>query len=421
MEMEMEMDIHHIHERGIVYKIQTGTETVGRCCRKVGSLAMVTRSQAKLAAKQEPQPTLLEPVRDTLLAAVLRTSPAVNLLIRRLCGPLDGVVSVLARAISLTVTDLFMTLVVPVCAVTVDVRFARQLMILFSIVLYCCNLAKNVLRLPRPHKPGDRARPLSDEEKSFGFPSLHCAASVAMPLLILSAGSPLAAAAASEADLPQLRSRVLLGWAASIGFARLHLGVHSLPDVLGGWLLGFGLWRQFDHLVASGTLDQAVSGGGWLLPAATLALALLLALLFPKGRGLDAQGRPGLTDDTVTESVIVIGCATGALLAAWRDATLPALAAPSLEAVAMLEGAAGGLARASIALIGTLAAKTLFKELTRRAVDAVADLAGGTAAAPRDKRKCDGTTARERVARLLCYVLLAIFLLDPLPELVGRR
>ena len=382
---------------------------------------MQTRSTTAKAAKDDSQPTLLEPVRSALLGAVLRTSPAVNLLIRRLCGPLDSAVTVLARAISLTVTDLFMTLVVPVCAVTVDARFARQLMILFSIVLYCCNLAKNVLRLPRPHKPGDSARPLSDEEKSFGFPSLHCAASVAMPLLILSAGSPLAAAAASDADLPQLRSRVLVGWAASIGFARLHLGVHSLPDVLGGYLLGFGLWRQFDHLVASGRLDQAASGGGWLLPAASLALALLLALLFPKGRGLDAQGKPGLTDDTVTESVIVIGCGTGSLLAAWREATLPALTAPSLAAVATLEGVGGGLARAVIALVGTLAAKTLFKELTRRAVDAVADLAGGPPAAPRDKSKCDGTTARERVARLMCYVLLAMFLLDPLPELVRSR
>lgn len=372
--------------------------------------------------ESKEEPTILEPVREALLSAVLRTSPAANLFLRRMCGPLDGAVAVLSGAISLTVTDLFMTLVVPVCAVIFDARFARHLMILFSIVLYTCNLAKNVLRLPRPHTPGDSARPLSDEEKSFGFPSLHCAASVAMPLLLFSAGSPLAAAAASDTDLPQLRSRVVVGWVASIAFARLHLGVHSLPDVLGGWLFGFGLWRQFDRLVASGRLDQAVGADGWLLPTAVLALALLLALLFPKGRGLGSQGtQPGPTDSTVAESVTVIGCAAGSLLAAWRDATLPGLAAPPLETIASLEGASGGLARAATALVGTLAAKTLFKELTRRAVDAAADLAGVPPAPPRDKRKCDGTTARERVARLLCYVLLAVFLLDLLPELVRSR
>ena len=350
----------------------------------------------------------LEPVREVILSAILKTSPGLNVRMRTLCGPLDGPLTVLARVTSLTVTAEFITLLVPILAVTVDVRFARQFMILFSLVLFSCNLVKNVLRLPRPHRVDDPARLLSDGERSFGFPSLHSASSVALPLLVVSTTeSPLAAVLPSSAPM------LALAWAGAIGWARLHLGVHSLPDVLGGWALGFGLWRLFTALQASGALDEAMYSTPWLAPCA-LPLALGLALRFPQGRGLD--GKPGVTDDTVTEAVIVIGCTTGTLLTAWREAQLPALAAPPLlGSLAPRDGALGALVlRVAVAAVGTLATKTVCKQATRRAVDAAADLVGW----PPPPRFCDGTTARERCARLGCYVLLACVVLDVQPALM---
>ena len=250
----------------------------------------------------------LDPVRELILKLILKTSPALNLRLRKLCGPFEAAATGLAHLVSVSVTVDFMTICVPVLTVTASVPFAQQLLLLFSLVLICCNLVKNALRLPRPARPGRPLRPLAELEQSFGFPSLHSAAAVAIPMLAVSPTSPLVAAL-PEAGLAGARAAAL-GWALLIGWARLHLGVHSLPDVLGGWALGLLLWRQFDAVLASGALEAAM-GSPWLAPCAA-PLILLLALGLPKGRAL--PGQAGATDTTVLEGVINLGCTLGALL-----------------------------------------------------------------------------------------------------------
>ena len=65
----------------------------------------------------------------------------------------------------------------------------------------------------------------------------------------------------TEAGLAGARAAAL-GWALIIGWARLHLGVHSLPDVLAGWALGLVLWRRYDSLLASGA-ESAMCTAWW--------------------------------------------------------------------------------------------------------------------------------------------------------------
>ena len=250
-----------------------------------------------------------DPVRELVLKLILKTSPALNLRLRKLCGPFEAAATGLAHLVSVTVTVDFMTVCVPALTVIASVAFAQQLLLLFSLVLICCNLAKNALRLPRPVRPGPGrlSRPLAELEQSYGFPSLHAAAALAIPMLAVSPTSPLVAAL-PEARLAGARAAAL-GWALLIGWARLHLGVHSLPDVLGGWALGLLVWRQFDAVLASGALEAAMASP-WLAPCAA-PLVLLLALCLPKGRALPAQA--GATDTTVLEGVINLGCTLGAL------------------------------------------------------------------------------------------------------------
>ena len=252
---------------------------------------------------------LFDPVRELVLKLILKTSPALNLRLRKLCGPFEAAATGLAHLVSVTVTVDFMTICVPVLTVMASVAFAQQLLLLFSLVLICCNLAKNALRLPRPVRPGPGrlSRPLAELEQSYGFPSLHAAAALAIPMLAVSPTSPLVAAL-PEARLAGARAAAL-GWALLIGWARLHLGVHSLPDVLGGWALGLLVWRQFDAVLASGALEAAMASP-WLAPCAA-PLILLLALGLPKGRAL--PGQAGATDTTVLEGVINLGCTLGAL------------------------------------------------------------------------------------------------------------
>ena len=252
---------------------------------------------------------LFNPVRELVLKLILKTSPALNLRLRKLCGPFEAAATGLAHLVSVTVTVDFMTICVPVLTVMASVAFAQQLLLLFSLVLISCNLAKNALRLPRPVRPGPGrlSRPLAELEQSYGFPSLHAAAALAIPMLAVSPTSPLVAAL-PEARLAGARAAAL-GWALLIGWARLHLGVHSLPDVLGGWALGLLVWRQFDAVLASGALEAAMASP-WLAPCAA-PLVLLLALGLPKGRAL--PGQAGATDTTVLEGVINLGCTLGAL------------------------------------------------------------------------------------------------------------
>ena len=84
------------------------------------------------------------------------------------------------------------------------------------------------------------------------------------------------------------------------------------------------------------------------------------------------------------------------MLCAWRQAQLPALVLPPLlPGLARRDDALGVLLRVLAALVGTLLAKLLFKQLGRRAVDVVADLVGW----PPSPAHADGTSARERCAR----------------------
>ena len=82
----------------------------------------------------------LDPVRELILKLILKTSPALNLRLRKLCGPFEAAATGLAHLVSVTVTVDFMTICVPVLTVTASVPFARQLLLLFSLVLICCNI-----------------------------------------------------------------------------------------------------------------------------------------------------------------------------------------------------------------------------------------------------------------------------------------
>ena len=65
------------------------------------------------------------------------------------------------------------------------------------------------------------------------------------------------------------------------------------------------------------------------------------------------------------------------MLCAWRRAQLPALVLPPLlPGLAGRDDALGVLLRVLAALVGTLLARLLFKQLGRRAVDVVGDLVG---------------------------------------------
>ena len=128
------------------------------------------------------------------------------------------------------------------------------------------------------------------------------------------------------------------------------------------------------------------------------------------------------------------------MLCAWRRAQLPGYVLPPLlPSLAGRDDVLGLLLRVLASLVGTLLAKLIFKQITRRAVDVVADAVGW----PPSPAHADGTSARERCARpcshtpmlhplivlhhltrcarLCSYTLLAIVVFDVSPALVNPR
>ena len=352
---------------------------------------------------------------NALLWSILKTSPSVNVSLRRFCASFDRTVALFSRIISLTVTEMFMTLIVP-SAASLDATFARRIMLLFSLNLCASNALKNMLRLPRPRSPDGQSF-LSSEEGGFGFPSLHCSAGMALPRFFMSSASPLHGLLATG-----LARQLALAWPALIGFARLHLGVHSLPDVAGGWLLGFALAHHFARLTSTGLIERFLSA----LPSASLALpvAVALVLAHPRARepgedvGSKGVGRnTGKDDDddkdaaadgSVIESSSVIGCSVGAAIAIWRETHLPAW---QLAPLGLPRSRIGLAARFALALACTGASKSACKPLAKLFIAKLFDACGRRNLPERVRER------EEAISKVFCYTPMAWVLLDCVPAL----
>ena len=340
-------------------------------------------------------------VRAWLLRRVLQTAPSCNVALRAAAGPLLRPLEVLSELISLTVSELFMTLVVPFAAANVEARFARVLMIVFALNLALCNVIKNTLLLPRPRAPKqqDCAATSFASETGFGFPSSHSACALAVPAFAAFYSSP----AFGPALAPAVGFAITVCWAGAIGFARLFLGVHSVVDVLAGWALGIAFALGFHHVLHSGALDALFAAP--LFGLLALPVSVVLAMAHPSPpEAAELQKDGSKKDPTLDESVCVIGCAAGAGLGAWREYTLPWLQPAPLASVAHLNGVPGIAARFTIALLSTGVAKVLFKILAQRLVPASGWVLPNT---------------RARVVRLVSYVPMAWVLLDAVPALCG--
>jgi membrane-associated phospholipid phosphatase len=340
-------------------------------------------------------------VRAWLLRRVLQTAPSCNVALRAAAGPLLRPLEVLSELMSLTVSELFMTLVVPFAAANVEARFARVLMIVFALNLALCNVIKNTLLLPRPRAPKqqDCAATSFASETGFGFPSSHSACALAVPAFAAFYSSP----AFGPALAPAVGLAITVCWAGAIGFARLFLGVHSVVDVLAGWALGIAFALGFHHVLHSGALDALFAAP--LFGLLALPVSVVLAMAHPSPpEAAELQKDGSKKDPTLDESVCVIGCAAGAGLGAWREHMLPWLEPAPLASVARLSGVPGIAARFTIALLSTGVAKVLFKILAQRLVPAPGWVLPNT---------------RAKVVRVMSYVPMAWVLLDAVPVLCG--
>ena len=118
-------------------------------------------------------------------------------------------------------------------------------------------------------------------------------------------------------------------------------------------------------------------------------------------------------DETLTESISVLGCGCGAAVSLWRQNQWPGAGLEPLGEWITREhapGVAGMALRFGLALIATVLSKVGFKVLVRTAL--------GCGAPPPPGDPAHGS-AREVLSRVLSYTLMAWVLLDLVPMMCG--
>lgn len=138
----------------------------------------------------------------------------------------------------------------------------------------------------------------------FGFPSSHTHNAFSMPLLIAALTWP-------RFDGPHIVLAALAAFWVTCGtLCRLYLGVHSVPDVIGGAL--WGLFMLGVHLVWGSTLDSMILHSPPLVTALVGFAAMAVAMaLYPKPRFPAWVATPG---DTTIICAVAVGVATAVSL-----------------------------------------------------------------------------------------------------------
>ncbi|CAM9799337.1 unnamed protein product [Chrysoparadoxa australica] len=174
-----------------------------------------------------------------------------------------------------------------------DGSLARAFILFFCSTFYVGGLAKDLLRLPRPSCP-PAIRMESHYSAEYGLPSTHVMGSLLPLFLTLYYHGGWAAT-------PLRHLGFCFFWTLSIALSRLYLGVHSLPDLAAGVLLGGALLQP---CLASHCLDNFLLSN----PLGTPAVLLLAALL------LGIYPRPPHWTPSVGDTAVAVGSTTGVLL-----------------------------------------------------------------------------------------------------------
>jgi membrane-associated phospholipid phosphatase len=264
-------------------------------------------------------------IRSTLFKWIRNTTPSYNTSIRQVFGRLLGPVELLSHIISFTVGEFFLTIAIPSIAITVDPQLARLLMIVYAQNILVCNVVKNGLCLPRPAVIYNNNYDIIADngtviESSYGFPSSHSACALATAFFISQYSSLIFCLPISFITTVL----ITVGWAGMIGCARLVLIRHSIIDVVGGYIIGIFNAIGFDYIWKSGQFNKFLSEP--LTGIYILFISIILSFIHPDSYNIIDSKNYSPNDTrhaTIKESICIMGCAIGSMLAIWRDNVLP--------------------------------------------------------------------------------------------------
>jgi membrane-associated phospholipid phosphatase len=209
----------------------------------------------------------------------------------------------------------FFLLILPVLYWSVDTTMGLRVAFILITSDYLNSILKMLFAAPRPFWVSAQVKPFL-YENSFGIPSGHAQNSAAFTGVV-----------ASWVNRPWVWVVAIL-LTFFIGFSRLYLGVHFVPDILAGWVIGYLLlflflrfWNPVAAWVRTKTLAQQIGLAFlislWMIFIGVLTTARLDGYVFPE-EWIDNSLRAGplpapvSLEDPFTSAGAFFGLAAGA-------------------------------------------------------------------------------------------------------------
>ncbi|KAF7818915.1 lipid phosphate phosphatase delta [Senna tora] len=191
-----------------------------------------------------------------------------------------GILDAFFSGLSCVVSVPFYTAFLPLLFWSGHGKLARQMTLLIAFCDYLGNCVKDVVSAPRPASPPvRRVIATKDEEDNaleYGLPSSHTLNTVCLSGYLLHYVLAHTQIQGAYVDFLGLVFAALL--VTLIGLGRIYLGMHSLVDIIGGFLIGLGVlafWLTYDECI-----DTFVTSGQN-VTAFWAALSLLLLFAYP--------------------------------------------------------------------------------------------------------------------------------------------
>ncbi|CCL98041.1 uncharacterized protein FIBRA_00035 [Fibroporia radiculosa] len=166
-------------------------------------------------------------------------------------------------------------------------QVSTGLILVLAMGVYASSFLKDLVCSPRPFAPPVTRLTIGTHHLEYGFPSTHSTNSVSIALYFYSILREAYTRSAESEHAHGLSSTsyyilsgVLLFYVFSIVYGRLYTGMHSITDCVVGVLLGAGIWAV--NLVCNDLLHAWIRDSGWIVPAVTIPLCLLLVHRHPQ-------------------------------------------------------------------------------------------------------------------------------------------
>lgn len=188
----------------------------------------------------------------------------------------------------------------PFCVWNLDSYVIRHAVIVWTLTMYLGQATKDTLRWPRPPSP-PVVRLETDFAEEFSWPSTHAVAGSTIPYMI---GYTML----NRYQVPaSVVIPVCLLWSVMVCLSRLYLGVHTVWDIIGGYIYGLVMVLVFIPCIDK--VDWFVQTHP-VAPVILFLMCLVLTVCYPN---------PTMGNNTKGDAVQIISSCTGFLLGQWTN------------------------------------------------------------------------------------------------------